>query len=417
MTDVPPLESLADPAAYPRIYRASGGWLVALTLCGLLFVVGGAIGAWSLAAARHGNPQARFWLVSLCLAITAFGIYCLLSTFRSRVVLFVDRIEVEELTHTRVLSRDEIRGWRSVPTTPSGFAFIPKETGRRKITVALLFPIDTEFAQWICTLPCLDADDRRTSKAEIRNNARLGATPGERMKVLARGRRLALALAIITSLTLLWGFFYPRPYELVITVLMMLPWAAVEIVRRSSGLFRIDRGDNGAHPQVAGAFMLPGMALALRSTLDYNIVYSPSAAWLSIGIGSLLCLSAVLADSSLRRSAITIILLLAISLAYGYGTTVEANVLLDHSTGASCIASVEGKRIIKGKRTTYELELGPWGPKAKSNKLAVARATYDAIGAGDVACLTLKQGALGVNWYFMRAWQHRDAVSKSECSK
>ena len=102
---------------FPRVFRASRGWLVFLTLCGLLLAIGGTIGAWFAATAVLRNPPSRVWLVGLGLAFGALGIYCLLSTFRSRVVLFPDRIEIEELTHTAVLSRQEIRGWRTLATS------------------------------------------------------------------------------------------------------------------------------------------------------------------------------------------------------------------------------------------------------------------------------------------------------------
>jgi len=75
----------------------------------------------------------------------------------------------------------------------------------------------------------------------------------------------------------------------------------------------------------------------------------------------------------------------------------------------SYTANVEGKLIVKGKATTYELELGPWGPIPKRNKLRVGLATFNPIRRGDVVCLTLKRGALGVNWYYIRAWQRGDS--------
>jgi hypothetical protein len=77
---------------------------------------------------------------------------------------------------------------------------------------------------------------------------------------------------------------------------------------------------------------------------------------------------------------------------------------------------VEGKRVIRGKTTTWELELGSWGQRTKVNKLTVAPATYNAIQQGDVVYLSLKQGALGVNWYFMRQWQrgNRPATIKPQ---
>jgi len=403
-----PAQPLEDPSAYPRVYRASGWWLIGLTFSGAVFAIGGMIGAWFAAKAPLQNPHGRLWLVGLGLAFGVFGVYCLLSTFRSRVVLFPDRIEVEELTRTAVLSREEVRGWRSLTAWPTVFVLVPSDASRRPVKMAQVFRLDPEFAQWLYTLPCLDGEDARASKAEIRNNALLGATPGERMRALAKGKRLAGTLTVITSLAALWGFIYPRPYEFAVVILAALPWIAVETVRRSGGLFRLDTNRSDAHPNVAITFIVPGSVLMLRSLVDFNVLQSPAVALFSIGMGGLLCLSAVVVDPTVRAKVINAAALSAFCLAYGYGITIEANTLLDRSPGASYTATVEGKRIRTGKSTTYELDLGPWGPRTESNKLRVSRATYDPIQRGDVVCLTLKQGALGVNWYFMRAWQRGD---------
>jgi hypothetical protein len=401
-------ESIEGASVFPRVYRASGGWLIFLTLCGLLLAIGGTIGAWFAATAVLRNSQSRLWLVGLGLAFGALGVYLLLSTFRSRVVLFPDRIEIEELTRTAVMSREEIRGWRLLAASPPGLVLVPRDPGRRSVKIAQVFRPDPEFSEWLFTLPNLDSEDARTSKIEIRNDVRLGATPGQRMKSLAKGRRFATALTVVGSIAALWGFVYPKPYDLTIAVLAALPWIAVEVVRRSRGLFRVDQNRNDSHPNVAIPYIFPGMVLMLRSMFDYNIVSSSAVAWFSIGIGGLLCLSAFAADSTMRENVVNAVALAALSLPYGYGVAIEANSLLDYSSETGYTANVEGKRIVRGKATTYELELGPWGPNARPNKLRVSPATFNPIQRGDVVCLALKRGALGVNWYFMRAWQRGD---------
>ncbi len=190
---------------FPREYRATRGWVIFLGICGSGLAVGGAIGVWLLATTSLRNLQARFWLIGLFTVLAALGFYLLLSTFRSKVVLFADRIEVDELFSTEFLSREEIRGWRTLPTSPSALVFVPMDSARRPLKVALIFRLDTEFEQWLATLPCLDIEDARSSKAEIRNDTRLGAAPGERMKKLAAGKRLARLLTIAGYVTTLWG--------------------------------------------------------------------------------------------------------------------------------------------------------------------------------------------------------------------
>jgi hypothetical protein len=399
---------------YPRVYRASGWWLVGLIVCGLLFSIGGMVGAWFLATKPLQILQARIWLVGLCCAFGLLGVYCLLWTLRSRVVLFPDRIEVKELTRTTSLSRQEIRGRRSLPSSPPVFLLVPRDSGRVALKVTQVFPLDDELAEWLYTFPSLDREDARLAKTEIRKNIRLGATPGERIKTLAKGRRVAAIFAAISIAVCVWGFVFPAPYTLAILVLTALPWLALELVRRSAGLFRVDADRNDVHPTVAVAFLVPPMVLLLRAVTDFNVVQSPPVVWFSVGIGGMLLLTIFVADPSRRGKLGSIIAIGLFCFAYGYGVAIEINVLLDRSPPRTYAVTVENKHASRGRTTTYSLELGPWGPKLKPNKLQVSRATYEPIHAGDVVILDLRRGALGVNWYFMRMWHRANESGTSK---
>ena len=46
--------SFEDASGYPRVYRASGGWLATLVVCGLTLAGGGIAGDLVL---RHGTPS------------------------------------------------------------------------------------------------------------------------------------------------------------------------------------------------------------------------------------------------------------------------------------------------------------------------------------------------------------------------
>jgi hypothetical protein len=132
----------------------------------------------------------------------------------------------------------------------------------------------------------------------------------------------------IAALANVWAFVFPQPYTLAILSLVGLPWMALAVVRRSRGLIRIDTSRNDAHPNVAFAFILPAATLLLRST-DFNIIHSMMIIWAALAIGSLLTVAAVAADSSLRVKVRSILAIGVLSLIYGLGVTVQANVLLD----------------------------------------------------------------------------------------
>lgn len=159
-------------------------------------------------------------------------------------------------------------------------------------------------------------------------------------------------------------------------------------------------------------FLLPGFVLSLRALTDYNVLYSSAVVWFSVGFGALLVLAARTVDSAARKWKRR-----SLSSLFVWATATEFPSRRTRCSiarqGQSYIARVEDKRLVKGRNPAYELVLGPWGPKATSNKLRVSRATYLPIHSGDLVNLTFKPGALGLPWYFMRAWQRGNNASQS----
>ncbi len=391
-----------------KAYQATGFWRYFLFLCGVLLAAGGVAGVWFSATVK--SPL-RVWLAGLCFGLLLLGVYTLLSLFRSKVILFADHICVQELTRRKVLYCNEIRGWRIGRTSPACLVLEPRNKPHHAVKIALIFPLDERFLKWLEPLTSLDDEDAEASESEILNDRAFGENDEQRLELLLAGRRFAKGLSIVSAIIALWGMFYPYPYELAILALVALPVVAVEKARRSRGLFRIDEEPNDVHPSVALAFFLPGSVLALRALLDYEVLGSFLTAVFCVAVSLILILIAYNADPAVRARKFKPILLFALGLMYGYGVTIEANCLLDHSPGIPFEVTVEGKHISSGKHTTYRLELPPWGPKSEPNTIAVGQATYKWIEKGDVVILTLRKGALGIRWFYMRSWQRGNEVS------
>ena len=230
--------------------------------------------------------------------------------------------------------------------------------------------------------------------------------------VSAQPKFVSQFLSGIAWLVSLWGLIHPRPYQLVMLMLAVLPWIALEAVRRSHGRLRLDTTRNNSHPNVAIVFLLPGLVLLFRSIIDYNILQPSALAWFSIGAGCLLCVCTVAADPSMRANPGIAVVILTFSIGYGYGVAAQTNVLLDRSPEASYTAAVQSKQVVRGRRIdSYQLNLGPWGPETAPNRLRVSRRIYDYIQAGDVVSLALKRGALGASWCFVRASERRNQAA------
>jgi hypothetical protein len=390
----------------PREYRASGPWKTFLSICSVLIV---GLGIWVGGEALHpvnGGATTTIFLGIISTGFIALGISGAASGFKTKITIFPNSIEITGLLHKKTLGRDEIRGWRITPSTPPTLILQMRESGRRAVKFGLLFPIDHELSAWLDNLPSLDHEELIASAEEIEKSDDYGLTPTQRSENLEKALQHTKVLTIISGLVALWGFLYPHPYPLVITLLSALPWIGLALVWRSNGLVRIDQKKNSVHPTAAYAIIFPPLVLLMRSVFDFDVVFSARLAFISFALGAAVTWCSLIADKSERKMKGAAWILAAFFLRYGFGITIEANALLDHSPGVTYSVVVEGQHINSGKTTSYYLDLAPWGPKSGANELQVSKRTYQAIQRGDIANVELRQGALGVNWYYLDSWHH-----------
>src|ERR1700733_3891154 len=277
-----PNRSSGVPAEiYPKTYRTSGFWKAALYLCSALSAAGGAAGLIYSAVGQFYELTGRIVLACVCFAFTALGGYLIMWLLQSKTILFADRIDFQGVFSTKTFPRDELRGWRVLPTSPP--TLVLQRKGGSSFKTGLVFRVDEEFSEWFDSIPSLDEKETAVSEAgvqaEIHNDERFGVTPSEKSETLQKARKTGKTLSTISIVAIVWGFFYPRPYEVSMLLLALLPWIGIEIMRRSHGLFRADKLKNDAHPSVVYALIFPGIVLCLRAVLDYNVlqsVYAPS---------------------------------------------------------------------------------------------------------------------------------------------
>ncbi|HZY63223.1 MAG TPA: hypothetical protein VFE38_11910 [Edaphobacter sp.] len=358
------------------------------------------------AAGQFHDLTGRIVLACVCSAFTALGGYLILWLLQSKTVLYADQIDFQGVFSTKTFHRDELIGWRVRPTSPPTLVLERKGGGSFK--TGLVFRVDEELSDWFDSIPSLDEKESALSeasvRAEIQNDERFGATLSERTEALQKARKIAKTLSTISIVAVVWAFIYPRPYEILMLLLALLPWTGIEIMRRSHGLFRADELKNDAHPTVAYALIFPGIILCLRATLDYNVLQSTYAVALYVLVGCALFGAVLFFDSTQRRRRAILPVFFLFGVAYGYGVVVEANALFDRSPGILYTATVKRKEITSGRSNTYKLDLSPWGPNAVNNELDVSSSTYNQIQTGQTVQLKLKEGTLGVHWYYLYDW-------------
>jgi hypothetical protein len=395
------MQSAANSFAYPRTYRLTAGWMAFMFAFGAAATAGGIAGLW-FANKPSTTFSGQMTLLVVCGVFVIFGIYAILSALKSRFVLFADRVEDHGVFSTRELRRDQILGRRYLETTPRTLVLVPRD-GARQLKIGLTLRTDDVFREWTESLPDLDAQDFKASQEEIAGGPEGRSTREERMQGLAGGKKLAQKLNIAAWVIAGWAWLYPRPYNLAITLLILMPWLAVTLMARSEGLFHIDQRRNDAHPSLGPMFIMPGLILAVRALNDMHALEWKPALGLSIVVGSLLWIAVVKVDPDLRSRAVSLVILLFITLAYGYGAGMETNALLDRSAPSVYSAHVMHKHVSSGRHTTYDLLLEPWGPQAQSENISVSSSLYRSVTVGDTVCVSLKPGALNIAWFAVHA--------------
>jgi hypothetical protein len=391
----------------PRVYAASGSWRFFIVLCSVLITGGASAGLGYVLFGTHTNsPGARILLGILSVLFILLGVSGALSVLRSKLILFPDHVRVQGLLTVREFTREELRGWRILSTSPPTLVFQPKDPDAKTAKIGLTFAIDDELSAWLDFIPNLDEIDTEASTDEILKDDRLGLTESERARKFEQERTIARVVSSIGIAASLWAFFYPHPYKPLMFGLIVLPWFAVIVMVRSKGLIRADELRKDPHPSVASALFFPGMALVLRVVLDMDVIESAVVVLLCLALGAALIGAILKSDPTAKNRKTTFAALVLFSLAYAYGAVIETNVLLDRSNPAYYSAAVQAKHVVNGKRVEYKLTLAPWGPKTRPNDLLVRSDTYGSVQVGDIAVLGLRRGALGIRWYYLHDWRH-----------
>lgn len=116
----------------------------------LIAAPGVLLGIWGLA-----GHSADWFSWAIVIGLLLWSLYYVLSTRAWVVLLYPDRIETRELTRHRVLAQEEIAGYRIL----TDWLLFTRRDGGPDFRIALLFPLDASWKQWLHRLTSLDDDD------------------------------------------------------------------------------------------------------------------------------------------------------------------------------------------------------------------------------------------------------------------
>lgn len=399
--------SQIDASLLPRTYGTSIGNRIFLTLVACGNAGGGLLGMIYFGMGHEmKSPRERLFFVFLSFLFVALGSYLLLYTFKSKIVLYADRIEWHGVKSMSSMRRDDVAGWRIIRTQyVSILELHPRSPGTKKLKVSLMLKRDEVFDGWFAGLVNLDAQEHEESLARVVEDQRIAATPEDRAQKLAKAKKIATVLSWAAGIASVWGWLYPRPYGLAMAVLAVIPAIAVMLLATGGGLYQMEGRRHDARADLFLAFIVPAAVLTLRSVWDFEFLEWLPILKLAIVTSMILTILVVGADRGMRERRWAFLAFLFLSFFYAFGATAQTNALLDHSEGRVFEVPVLEKRVSSGKSTTYYFMVDAWGPRREPNEVSVSRALYQATPVGQTICVWLRKGSLGVPWFVVGTCQ------------
>ncbi len=395
--------SPATGGKYPRIYPVTPVWKAGIVILAGILLLGSLAAAWEvgvIASETRHTPQGLI-LVFFAATIAACAAFYVVDTLVSSIVLNADRLEIHELWRVRRVLRANIESQQVLhpPNSPPVLVLRLKAPDNRKIKLTAMWKSDETWNSWFAGIPDLDAEAGKAFVAAIDANADLGSTPAERQQRLAAARSFARYATWANLGLYAWAFIYPRPYQLVILVLAVIPWAAIVIMARSPGLYAFNAPRGSGRPDLSVLLISPGFLLMLRAILDVQILDWPRLFEWTLILAAVLIVTILWAIPAAREKLGTLVLILIMTLPYGYGASTLGNSLLDRSSALSYPTTVYSMFVTSGKNKTPTLRLGPWGPRTTAQDAAVSWELYRSTRVGETVCAQLHADALGVPWF------------------
>ena len=401
-TALPPLDleiPQFDPSLYPRSYRVSPAYGLLFFVIGAIAFVAGCLGAWYFGTGHEMNsPRQAAFMAAGSFLFVLLGIYLIAFIVRFKVVLNPDSIAVQELFSSRTLLRSDIGGRRLLPTKyVSTLVLVPRSELQKKLKVGLAMRTDSAFKHWLTDIPNLDAEELAQSQSELLRDPDLGFESEERSASVVRAKKLSTPLNALATISSFLGYLFPRPP--IIAILCALPLIALALLVRFRGIYDIEGRRIDARPSLAPLFLFPGLVLALRALLDFNLLHWTPLLTISLVLTAAIVFVVANADRSIGSRPATLLLISLFAACYSYGLAAHANSFLDHSTPQTFPVPVVGKHVSDDRSPTYYLHLDPWGPQTAPTEVSVPSSLYASISPGRQVCVYLHSGALRIPWY------------------
>jgi len=391
-----------DVDAFTKAFANSKGKIITIIIV-IALSIGG---LYLISLAFHPTPN---WpaVGSLLLAAVLMGIGALAYLDATRLVLTVDQytLTLDRMFSSRSILLEEIDGYRS---GEKDTFYILTKGGGKPLSLPQNLDRRKELIEWFKEkYEDVDAREREKETEILLGSEQFGSTVEERTARLEMAGKVDKVATAAGVGALLWSLFYPSPYEVMMIVLLLLPWIAVFATWYFNGLLRLDKKKSSPYPSVVQLMFFPTLAALINVLRGYDLYRFGEKAWSILIVGTLLasavcnvaCREAIAATS---KKTLTYCCIVALAGLYSYSLLIFSNCYYDRSVAEVFHVEVTNKRISKGKSTSYYLSLSPWGRYTDGKEVSVSKRFYLEVNQEDSVRVFLKKGQWDVPWYWVR---------------
>ncbi len=217
-----------------------------------------------------------------------------------------------------------------------------------------------------------------------------------------------IAIAVMLFASTFAGKTYMRA---ALIVCAAYPLVMLLVMKFSKGAFRLNVKETDVNPSLYSAFMWCSISLALIGISLLDQIYSIprmifTSALVTLLVMGLYWLCSCDAEknepsmSKLSTKLLTILSLFVILYFYGFGLTIDADIMFDFSKSEVYEATVSDMHIVEGKHTDYYIDVFPWiDDSAEHKEISVGKSLYENLSTGNAVIIKLHQGLFYIPWY------------------
>lgn len=359
--------------------------------------------------AAPGELSANQKGLSLFLGIffLLFVVWGLAHALRTRLTIDERAVTMQTGFRTKTMLLKDIAGYYIAGYNQ---IFLVPKNGRKALQIPTGLERAKELHQWVRarfdnTNTLQELEDTKA----ILSDERYGQTQDDRWLNLKRAKGIANAGSANGLALMIWGMFYPQPYEWVMIILLIAPWVAVFGTWYSRGLIRLTAKKGSGYPTLILLMLLPAGGLLYAVLRDYSIYDFPARGWIELIAATLLasamCVIACAKSIAPEESkGLIVFFVVVMSAAYSFGVVVFINCFYDRSEPEVWRAQVLQKHYSTGNYGTvsdYYLNLSAWGKFNKGEDVQVSKKVYNDVNNGDTVNIFLRQGRWKIPWYWV----------------